>query len=240
MERLRSIDWDAVAGIAAAVTALVLHFIGVANEGVLLTIVLVILALILLRDLRRETREEGQATLARETADTMRSLQALLTPPDTILIGPTRLRTESEHFARRARGDMVFFNVCLLMFVPQQLFDALLRPAIENPAVSSIQFVLDEAQQLAWQQHVKPKVAQCAGKEKVREPFWCSLHESVSFILAETAPGSRLEAHLSFWGEPFMATHAGKDVPRYIFHVQSRSELIPRLIDLERSYRFGR
>jgi hypothetical protein len=28
---------------------------------------------------------------------------------------------------------MVWFNVCLLMFIPQVLFDDLLRPAIENP-----------------------------------------------------------------------------------------------------------
>jgi len=46
-----------------------------------------------------------------------------------------------------------------------------------------------------------------------------------------------LTAHLSFWGEPFMARTAGVDVPRYIFHVQAHSELIGRLVELERRYR---
>jgi len=77
------------------------------------------------------------------------------------------------------------------------------------------------------------KVAECVGAEKVAEPIWCSLPETMSFILAETAEGET-EAHLSFWGEPFMAHATGRDVPRYIFHVQSHSELIGRLVDLER------
>lgn len=239
MQRLRNIDWDAIAGIAAAVTALVLHFIGVAKEGVLLAIALVILALVLLRDLRREAREERHAALAEQTAATAQQLQSLLTPPDTVLIGPTRLRVESERFARRARDDMVWFNVCLLMFAPQTLFDALLRPAIENPAVTGIQFVLDSSERETWKQAVLPKIAACPGKEKVREPRWCELKETISFILSPTDPDGSVEAHLSFWGEPFMARQPGRDVPRYIFHVQGHSELIARLIDLERSYRLG-
>ncbi|MFO0969607.1 MAG: hypothetical protein U0793_28950 [Gemmataceae bacterium] len=44
---------------------------------------------------------------------------------------------------------------------------------------------------------------------------------------------------LSFWGEPFMARAPGKDVPRYVFHVQGHSELVTRLSELERGYRLG-
>jgi len=55
----------------------------------------------------------------------------------------------------------------------------------------------------------------------------------MSFILAETPDGAT-EAHLSFWGEPFMAYTPGREVPRYIFHVKGHSELIGRLTDLER------
>lgn len=43
---------------------------------------------------------------------------------------------------------MIWFNVCLLMFVPQDLFDSLLRPAIENPYVTSIRFILDERERI--------------------------------------------------------------------------------------------
>jgi hypothetical protein len=126
------------------------------------------------------------------------------------------------------------------MFRPQALFDALLRPAIENPGITAIQFILDESEKERWRDEVMPKVKACTGSEKVRQPIWCTLHESVSFILAETGPDRRAEVLLSFWGEPFMARTTERDVPRYLFHVQSHSELITRLGELERSYRFGK
>ena len=134
---------------------------------------------------------------------------------------------------------MIWFNVCLLMFGPQTLFDTLLKPAIENPMVTSIQFILDTSERERWRASVMPKVAACSGREKVREPRWCNLHEAVSFILSEMQGTAATEAHLSFWGEPFMSRATGRNLPRYIFHVQGHSELIAQLIDLERVYRLG-
>jgi hypothetical protein len=239
MNRIRRVDWDAAAGVIAAVAALVLHLLHVVDADVLLSIILVLLALMLVRDLRREDREAHTAETAERTAAGLIHLQRTLSPPDSLLIGPQQLRAESERFARGARGDMIWFNVCLLMFAPQSLFDALLRPAVENPRVTSIQFVLDERERERWQSLVLPKVAQCAVKDKVWEPHWTELAESVSFILAEQDSSGSLEAHLSFWGEPFMARTPGRDVPRYIFHVQAHSELIVRLVELQRQYRLG-
>jgi hypothetical protein len=86
---------------------------------------------------------------------------------------------------------------------------------------------------------VAGRVAACAGREKVCKPWWCELRESVSFVLAEQSGSSRIEAHLSFWGEPFMAHTTGQAVPRYIFHIQPHSELIGRLVELQRGYRLG-
>jgi hypothetical protein len=134
---------------------------------------------------------------------------------------------------------MTYFNVCLLMFRPQSLFDKLLRPAVENGAITTIQFVLDEGERENWARHVAPKVAACAGAAKVQEPRWCALHESVSFILADTGEEGRPEALLSFWSEPFMSRATEMQVPRYIFRVQRHSELIARLAELERQYRVG-
>lgn len=236
MERLRRLDLEAIAGLIAAVTALVLHLLHVADEGVLLAIILVILALVLLRDIRREDREDRETQAIESALTAIRDVRAAVIPPDTVLIGPTALREESAAFSRRARGDMVWFNVCLSMFEPQSLFDVLLRPAIENPQVTSIRFVLDESERDRWHQVVLPKVAECAGASSVEEPAWTALDEPVSCILADTDAGG-VEALLSFWGEPFMARAPGRDVPRYIFHVQRHSELIGRLRELERSYR---
>lgn len=237
LRQLRRLDWDAIAGIIAAVAGLVLHLLHIVDEGVALSIVLVILAIILIRDLRREEADEQEAEAIARIAQTTAGIQAALLPPDAVLIGPSSLQAESERFAKHAEGEMVWFNVCLLMFVPQSLFDILLRPAVENPNVTSIQFILDRQEQARWQAEVLPKVAGCTGREKVREPYWCDLHESVSYITASIRPHGKMEAHLSFWGEPFMSRAPGRDIPRYIFHVQSHSELIARLIELGRQYR---
>jgi len=235
--RLRTVDWEAIAGITAAVLALVLHLLHIAPEGVLLAITLVILALMLIRDLHREGREERMLATAERTESLVEKLRAALTPADAVLVGSPRLRSASERFARRARGEMTWFNVCLRMFVRQELFDTLLGSAVENPAVTAIQFVLDAEERPMWEAEVVPKLAACSGRGKVREPRWCQLRETVSFILSETDAEGAVEAHLSFWGEPFMARTAGVDVPRYIFHVQAHSELIGRLVELERRYR---
>ena len=237
MKRILGTDWEAVAAATAAVVAIVLDLLHVVDEGVLLTVVMVILAIMVVRDLRRESREEQAVQQAARTEEALLKLQSYISPPDTILIGPRRLRLETERFAQRSQGEMVWFNVCLLMFAPRPLFDAMLRPAIENPRVTSIQFVLDAAEKERWQELVLPKVATCTGKEKVQEPRWCDLKESVSFIIAETQPDGAAEALLSFWGEPFMSRERGRDIPRYIFHVQSHSELVARLYEIDRLYR---
>jgi hypothetical protein len=236
---LRQIDWDAIAGIAAAVVALVLHLLHIVDAEVLLPIILVVLALLLLRDLRREGRDDQVADLVAENRRALQVIEKAQQLPDAILVGPRQLRSASESFAREARGDTVWFNVCLLMFRPQALFDAILRPAVENPQVTSIQFVLDESERDAWRDQVLPKVAACRGAEKVREPHWCMLQEAISFILAESHISGGVEAQVSFWGEPFMSRTTGRQVPRYVFHVQSHSELIPQLFEMERRYRLA-
>jgi len=229
---------EAIAGVGAAAVALVLHLLHIADQSVLLAIVLVILALILVRDLRREARDERETELLEETARLVSEVRVAVAPPDAVPIGPERLRVESARFSREARGEMVWFNVCLSMFAPQPLFDVLLRPAVENPEVTLIRFVLDERERERWAESVVPKLEQCDGRAKVGAPAWSAIDEPVSCILAEHALGGQ-EGLLSFWGEPFMARAAGRDVPRYIFHVQRHSELVGRLRELERSYRLA-
>ncbi len=230
-------DWDAIAGIVAAGAALVLHLLHIIETDVLLTIALVVLALLLFRDLRREAQDELLMERSERTETAVAGLLAGLRPPDALLIGPRELRAASEAFARQARGEMVWFNVCLLMFKPQSLFDALLRPALENPAVSGVQFVLDPSERERWEEDVLPKAQAAGGYAKLREPRWVPLsHEAVSFILADMAAGTT-EAHLSFWGEPFMSRQPGFDIPRYVFHVQAHSDLVGQLVELERKHR---
>lgn len=240
VKRLLRLEWDAIAGVIAAVVVVVLELLHVAAPGLLVTVVVAILGLILVRDLRREPREERLLEAVGRLETEVGRVSSALHPADALLVGPGRLRDESARFAEQARGEMIYFNVCLLMFRPQSLFDKLLRPAIDNDQVRSILFVLDEGERARWTEHVAPKVAACLGGAKVLEPRWCRLHESVSFILAGAGPDGRTEALLSFWGEPFMSSSTELQVPRYIFRVQGHSELVPRLSELERQYRLQR
>ena len=237
---LRRYDWDAVAGIAAAAVALILHLLHVVQPDILLTITLVLVALLLLRQLRHEAREERVEDATVRVEQTVLKLQDSLKVPDVILIGPRQLRAASEQFARQARGKMVWFNVCLTMFRPQDLFDCLLRPAVENPLVTRIEFVLDATERERWETFMVPKLAACRGRDKVSEPRWCSMKESVSFVLTDAESEGQAQAQLSFWGEPFMAQVTGQGVPRYIFQVHAHSELLVRLAELERGYRLGK
>jgi hypothetical protein len=239
MKRFLRLEWEAIAGIIAAVAALVLHLLHIVESDVLLVIAVVLMAGLFMRDVRRGGTLERLEELAAESSRRLEALSASVRPPDAILVGPGQLRAASEDFSRRAQGEMTWFHVCLLMFKPQPLFDTLLKPAIENPKVKSIQFVLDGSQKVVWEKEVAPKVAACRDGHKVREPRWTSIQENVSAIISEVAPGGATECLLSFWGEPFMARDAGKDIPRYIFHVQGHSELVSRLLELERRYRLG-
>jgi hypothetical protein len=235
--QIKEIEWEAVAGILAAVLALVLHFLHIVDEAVLLQITLVLMAFLFISHLRRESETENLSESVTHTERTVEEIRAGMNTPDLELIGPGELRSRSTQFGQGAHRDMIWFNVCLLMFVPQDLFDALLRPPIENPNVSSIQFVLDESERERWNTQVKPKVEECRGAETVQEPVWRDLDDNVSFILRGTE-NEQTDALLSFWGEPFMA-RTTRDVPRYIIHVARESELIPQLQDIEREHRLG-
>ncbi len=235
--RPHNYEWDAIAGILAAVAAIILDLFHVADEHIILPIVLALMALLFINFMRHTHRNEQTAGQVERTQEMVEKIKASMTAPDVILIGPRQLHTVNEQFARNIRGEAILFNVCLSMYRTQPLFDALLRPTIENPQVTSIQFVLDEGQQDLWQAEILPKIAACNGASKVREPRWCSLSKNLSFILADTQPNGAAEALLSFWGEPFMAQSTERKVPRYIFHVQAHSELLPHLVELDRKCR---
>lgn len=236
MRNLRHFDWEAGVVAGVAVVAIALHLLHRVEIELVLTVSMIALATLLIRDLAREHREEGaQQRIANIEASVARVERAAA--PGAILVGPQDLRSATEQFMRSATGQITCFNVCLLMFRPQALFDLMLRPAIENPRVTAIQFVLDQRERERWTADVLPKIARCRGHAKVMDPRWCELNETVSFIVAHGEGSGQMEGQLSFWGEPFMAETPGGGVPRYIFHLPPGSPLIPQLMDLDRKYR---
>ena len=235
VKRFFSYDWDAIAGVLAAVAAIILHFLHIADEQVILPILLALMALLFINFMRHERNNEHTAGQVEQVQRMVAKIKSSLSIPDVVLIGPRHLRAANEQFARNMRGEAILFNVCLSMYRTQILFDALLRPAIENPLVTSIHFILDENQKELWQTEILPKLGTCGGGDKVKEPRWCNLSKNLSFILADTQPDGAAEALLSFWGEPFMAQSNERNIPRYIFHIQAHSELLPHLVELERN-----
>lgn len=231
-------NWEAIAGGLAALVAIVLHLLHVVDQGVLLSIILVLLALSLIRDLRHESQEERVRASVERIEVALRDIKSALKTPEAILIGPTELRSATEQFVGRMRGDVVWFNVCLLMFRPQSTFDMFLRPIIDNPQVTSVRFLSRYSEKELWQKELKPKIISCCtAASKVKEPEWHELEGTVSFILAKTGSEGKEEALISFWDEPFMSRTPGKQIPRYVFHVQAHSDLVARLREIERGYR---
>lgn len=239
MRGLLRFDWDVVGGIIAAVLAIILHLLHVAEEGILLTIVLVLLAFLLLRSLRGEHRVETLAESVAAVESSVRDIRAGITPPQVILIGPDKLRQECEAFIRHARGNIVWFNMCCLMFRRQEIFDMLIGPALRNPHVRSIQFILHEEERPGWETNLLSRLRESSAQGKVREVRWFRAAQAISFILAELGSEGQLEALISFWGEPFMAQRTEHQIPRYVLRVRGQSDLVPRLVELARQHQIG-
>jgi len=239
MKRILKYDWDAIAGVVAAFAAILLHFLHIVESEVLLVIAVVLIALLFLRDLRREGQSERHDQAVQQMQVDIRDILSRLTLPDTHLIGPQHIRQKMEDFCRRARNEMLWFHVCPLMFRQQVIFDAMLKPVVENPQVTSIQFVLDHKDRELWNGEVMPKIQQCSGCGKVKETQWTSISGGVSAIISDIDKDGRKEYLLSFWGEPFMARTPSHNVPRYIFHVRSHSELIGRMVEVVRQHRLS-
>lgn len=235
MNRFLKYDWDAIAGIIAAVLAIVMHMLHIIDAEVLLVIAVILLAILFLRELRQEKQFEHIDQSLRQTELTIKDILTHLSPPDAVLVGPKNIRQTMEDFSRRARNNMLWFHVCPAMFKNQEMFDALLKTAIDNPMVKSIQFVLDSSDRELWDSEVTPKIKQCAGQIKVKPTIWAAISGGVSAIISDIDKEGKTECLLSFWGEPFMAKTATHNVPRYVFHVQSHSELVGRMVEVVRT-----
>ncbi|MCK5601069.1 hypothetical protein KAR91_04315 [Candidatus Pacearchaeota archaeon] len=236
-KRLLKQDWEIVAVLLAALTALILHFLHITELGLLMAIAIVLLAMFLIRDIKRESQAGHFALVEGRIENSLIDIKSSLTPPDVTLIGPSQLQTASTQFAKRGQGEVICFNICLRMYQSQYPFDIMLRPYIENPDITSIQFVLDPKEKERWNTNILSKVSVYAGRKKIKEPIWCNLEENISFILAETDTAGKAEALISFWGEPFMARSSKANVPRYVLYVRESSELINSLKEHERMCR---
>jgi hypothetical protein len=240
LKRLLKQEWDAIAGIVAALAALVLHLLHVTDIDTLVAIAIVLMAILLLRDFRRESQADNLVQRVELLSEKLSEVRDAVTPPSITLVGPSELRAASAEFAQKGRGQVIWFNVCLRMYQAQYTFDLMVKPFIDNPEITSIQFVLDSKEKDRWLRDMLPKIKACPACHKVEEPLWRKLQNAISFVLVETGRAGRAEALVSFWGEPFMAIGTDKNVPRYVLHVKEGSELVARLMEYERLSRAAR
>ncbi|MFM9057773.1 MAG: hypothetical protein ACKOSQ_01370 [Planctomycetaceae bacterium] len=231
--RLLRIDWDVVAGIIAALVAMLLSFMGLVSTTVGVGIILLLCALLLTRDLRGEAREHRMFdkldVIKRHVAGLAAASHA-----DVQLVGPKRMRHEFTEFAATVFGEVRWFNVCCRMFRRPEVFDATLRMLLENPNVTGVTLLCRPDERRSWEADVVPKLRRCEHGAKVRPPLWGPIRGSVSFVLGDVDGDGRDEALVAIMDEPFSNANHGPSVPRFTFHVYSQSELIGPLEEMVR------
>ena len=126
--RFYSYEWDAIAGILAAIAAIFLHLFHVVDEHIILPIVLALMALLFLNFMRHTRNNERTAVHVERTHEMVAKIKASLAIPDVVLIGPRQLHTANVQFARNMRGEAIFFNVCLSMYRNTAAFRRLAAP----------------------------------------------------------------------------------------------------------------
>lgn len=229
--------WDLLAVIAASIAGLVLHALGVLPEAYLISLILFLLCLHAIHELGHGMKyEEAHGEI-------MGLKNELKKPEPEIELIATSHFSAGEEFALRNRGVMWWFNTPLGVLRSQEVFDKLLKSAIENPKTKRVEFILRHGLKAHWEKEVQPKIEKCAGKEKVAPPMWRDIKENVGFKMIDLSETEDVkEAHLTVWGEPFTMEHEA-DIypkvyhPRFILHVKKRSELIPHLKELFLKYR---
>ena len=230
---LLRIDWDVVAGIIAALVAMLLSFMGLVSETVGRGIILLLCALLLIRDLRGEAREHRMFdkldVIKRHLANVSAAKQG-----DVHLVGPKRMRHEFADFATTVYGEVRWFNACCRMFRRQEVFDAALQPFLDNPNVTAIHLMCRPTERPGWLADLLPKLGKCDHGDKVRPPLWGDIRTDVSFVLGDVDGDGKDEAMIAILDEPFSASAQGPAVPRFLVRVFSQSELIAPLEDMVR------
>lgn len=231
--RLLRIDWDVIAGIIAALVAMLLSFMGLVSETVGRGIILLLCALLLTRDLRGEAREHRMF----DKLDVIKRHVATLTAAkqaDVHLIGTKKMRQELLDFSTTVYGEVRWFNACCRMFRRQEVFDATLRPFLDNPNVTAVYLLCRPEERHAWLADLLPKLRRCDHGEKVRPPLWGPIPGNVSFMLGDVDGDGRDEAVLAILDEPFAAANQEPAVPRFLLRVFSHCELMAPLEEIAR------
>ena len=106
LRSLLRVDWDVIAGIAAAIIAMLLSFMGLVSEAVARGIILLLCALLLVRDLRRESREHRMFDKLDLLKRNLIGLSSTVRETDVSLVGPKRMRADVLDFTTALYGEV--------------------------------------------------------------------------------------------------------------------------------------
>jgi hypothetical protein len=133
IKKLLKTDWEIIAGITAAVAIIVLKFLH------LLTLAIVLLAGLFLRELRKESVFDKLAEDIGELQAGMKLLTVSQAEQGSTLVTPAAMYDAMCAFSRHAQGVCVFKHISPFMFKKDKLFDAFLKPMLESDAVSEVE-----------------------------------------------------------------------------------------------------
>ena len=235
-------NWEIVAVVSASFIGLILHALGIIHETTLLiSLILFLLCLYVLRDISFETQNEEQT---REIFERIKSIEARLKKSEIELVTPEVVVSAVNELYSKNKGEVWLFNMCMKMYSKKDLFERVLKPVIENPNATEIQFIVHISEKETWEKDFQPLLDKCKNRDKVLPPIFSDIKEPFAFQMVRIGREKDIrEALLAIWGEPFMA-ELGADRreypvrhPRYVFHIKSHSELIPRLKELFMRYK---
>jgi hypothetical protein len=107
-KKLLTADWEIVAGLAAAVGVIVLKFLHLVHAETMLTLAIVMLAGLFLRELRRETVVDKFIEDIAEIQASVKQLSLHQADQGSLLITPAAMNDAMRLFSRRASGTCVF------------------------------------------------------------------------------------------------------------------------------------
>ncbi len=239
MSRLRILssgEWDLLAVVAASIIGIIAHVLNLIPEGYIISLILLLLALHALHEIGHDMKfDEANAALI--------SMERRLTgiEPEVKVITGDHFK-HGEALARRNRGTFVWFNTPMTVMRSQEIFDLMLKPAIESRATKRVEFILSPEQKDFFDTFVWPKIQACRGREKVSYPAFVPIKENFGFKMIDASETEEAkEFHLTFLDNPFTITRKGEDGskvvhPKIIFHVLPKSELSKELKEVYLHY----
>lgn len=235
IHKLLSVEWDTLSGVAAAAVAMVLSFFDIVSATTVRAILLLIVALILLRELRRDSRESEYAEHLDIMRQDIRNLVASQGGAGITIVEPAALLHEFQDFAAHLHGTVTWYNACCGMFSRPEAFQNTLGRLIDNPEIDTIQMLCDRRERSAWEEGVAEHVRQHGIAHKVRVPLWGDLSSSLSFLIGVRRGDNQPLALVAIMEEPFASQGRVLRVPRYLFRVQSGSTILAEMQELIRS-----